>query len=74
MMRLRSMLFVPGDSDRKFAKARDIGADALILDLEDSVAPSMKSRCPRESRLRCWTTIRRAIGSSSSAPIRLIPG
>jgi citrate lyase subunit beta / citryl-CoA lyase len=36
------MLFVPGDSDRKFAKAAGIGADALILDLEDSVAPSMK--------------------------------
>jgi citrate lyase subunit beta / citryl-CoA lyase len=37
------MLFVPGDSDRKFAKAAGIGADALILDLEDSVAPSMKA-------------------------------
>jgi citrate lyase subunit beta / citryl-CoA lyase len=42
-MRLRSMLFVPGDSERKFAKASGIGADALILDLEDSVAPSMKA-------------------------------
>lgn len=41
-MRLRSLLFVPGDSEKKFAKARTIGADALILDLEDSVAPSMK--------------------------------
>jgi citrate lyase subunit beta / citryl-CoA lyase len=41
-MRLRSLLFVPGDSDRKFAKAKDSGADALILDLEDSVAPSRK--------------------------------
>lgn len=41
-MRLRSLLFVPGDSDRKIAKARDIGADALILDLEDAVAPSRK--------------------------------
>lgn len=41
-MRLRSLLFVPGDSERKFAKARDIGADVLILDLEDAVAPSMK--------------------------------
>lgn len=41
-MRLRSMLFVPGDSDRKFAKASGIGADALILDLEDSVAPERK--------------------------------
>lgn len=43
MMRLRSMLFVPGDSAKKFAKARCVGADALILDLEDSVAPSMKA-------------------------------
>lgn len=42
-MRLRSMLFVPGDSERKFDKASGIGADALILDLEDAVAPSMKA-------------------------------
>ena len=42
-MRLRSLLFVPGDSERKFAKARGIGADALILDLEDSVAPPQKA-------------------------------
>ncbi|WP_439569732.1 HpcH/HpaI aldolase/citrate lyase family protein [Sphingopyxis sp.] len=41
-MRLRSLLFVPGDSEKKFAKASGIGADILILDLEDSVAPSMK--------------------------------
>lgn len=41
-MRLRSLLFVPGDSERKFAKAAGIGADALILDLEDAVAQSRK--------------------------------
>jgi citrate lyase subunit beta / citryl-CoA lyase len=41
-MRLRSLLFVPGDSDRKFAKARECGADVLFLDLEDAVAPSQK--------------------------------
>jgi citrate lyase subunit beta / citryl-CoA lyase len=41
-MRLRSLLFVPGDSERKFAKAHSAGADALILDLEDAVAPSRK--------------------------------
>ncbi|MCY0095091.1 HpcH/HpaI aldolase/citrate lyase family protein [Hoeflea ulvae] len=35
---MRSMLFVPGDSDRKMRKASACGADALILDLEDSVA------------------------------------
>jgi citrate lyase subunit beta/citryl-CoA lyase len=42
-MRLRSLLFVPGDSERKFAKARGAGADALILDLEDSVASLQKA-------------------------------
>ncbi|MFO7277173.1 MAG: CoA ester lyase [Pseudomonadota bacterium] len=36
---LRSLLFVPGDSERKLAKAAASAADALILDLEDSVAP-----------------------------------
>ncbi len=29
-MRLRSLLFVPGGSERKFAKAREFGADPLI--------------------------------------------
>jgi citrate lyase subunit beta/citryl-CoA lyase len=37
-MIIRSWLFVPGDSERKLEKARHNGADALILDLEDSVA------------------------------------
>jgi citrate lyase subunit beta / citryl-CoA lyase len=38
-MILRSMLFVPGDSERKLARGETSDADALILDLEDSVAP-----------------------------------
>jgi citrate lyase subunit beta/citryl-CoA lyase len=42
-MKLRSLLFVPADSEHKFAKASGIGADALILDLEDSVAPPRKA-------------------------------
>jgi citrate lyase subunit beta / citryl-CoA lyase len=42
-MRLRSLLFVPGDSERKLAKAAGVEADVLILDLEDSVAPSQKA-------------------------------
>lgn len=41
-MKLRSPLFAPGDSDRKIAKALALPADAVILDLEDSVAPSAK--------------------------------
>lgn len=40
---MRSLLFVPGDSARKLDKAMQSGADALILDLEDSVAPSGKA-------------------------------
>lgn len=40
---MRSMLFVPADSDRKLAKAASAGADALILDLEDSVQPLRKA-------------------------------
>lgn len=42
MSALRSMLFIPGDSDKKLAKADTCGADALILDLEDSVVPANK--------------------------------
>lgn len=41
-MRLRSLLFAPGDSDRKIAKALAGEADAIILDLEDAVAPAAK--------------------------------
>jgi citrate lyase subunit beta/citryl-CoA lyase len=41
-VRLRSLLFVPGDSEKKFAKASQTAADVLILDLEDSVAPAVK--------------------------------
>jgi citrate lyase subunit beta/citryl-CoA lyase len=40
---MRSLLFVPGDSPRKLAKGLESGADALILDLEDSVAGDRKA-------------------------------
>ncbi len=38
----RSVLYVPGSNGRALAKARQLPADALILDLEDAVAPSAK--------------------------------
>ena len=37
-MTLKSLLFVPGDSEKKMAKAASTGADALLLDLEDAVS------------------------------------
>jgi len=40
---LRSFLFVPGDSERKQVRALGSGADALILDLEDSVDPANRA-------------------------------
>ncbi len=49
-MRMRSLMFVPGDSDNKLGKADDLGADIIILDLEDSVAPSRKDAARAMSR------------------------
>ena len=40
---MRSLLFVPGDRPDRFGKAIAAGADAIILDLEDSVAPNAKA-------------------------------
>jgi len=41
-MRLRSLLFVPGDRPERFDKALASGADVIILDLEDSVSAQNK--------------------------------
>ena len=38
----RSVLYIPGDKPRVLEKARELAADVLILDLEDSVAPEAK--------------------------------
>ena len=41
---MRSLLFVPGDSEKKLEKAPACGADVIILDLEDAVAPAAKQQ------------------------------
>jgi citrate lyase subunit beta/citryl-CoA lyase len=41
---IRSLLYVPASSERFLAKAHERGADAIILDLEDAVAPREKAR------------------------------
>lgn len=43
----RSLLFAPGDSERKLAKAGASGADLVLLDLEDAVAAANKSEARR---------------------------
>lgn len=53
---LRSMLFIPGDSEKKLAKADACGADAVIIDLEDSVAPERKDYARQLTREFLQTT------------------
>ena len=47
---MRSLLFVPADSERKLARGLESGADALILDLEDSVAAPNRPMARRQAR------------------------
>jgi citrate lyase subunit beta/citryl-CoA lyase len=47
---MRSLLFIPADSERKLARASQSGADALILDLEDSVVPANRPLARRQAR------------------------
>ena len=61
-MRLRSLLFVPGDRPDRMNKASGAGADALILDLEDSVAPPNKE----EARRAISAVLSRSLCSSAS--------
>ena len=42
VLRRRSVLFMPASNPRAMAKARDLACDAVILDLEDAVAPEAK--------------------------------
>jgi citrate lyase subunit beta/citryl-CoA lyase len=59
MARLRSLLFVPGDRPERMEKALMMEADALILDLEDAVAPAAKPAA-REMVAAFLATERRA--------------
>eukprot|EP01037_Dinobryon_pediforme_P004272 gene4272-4322_t len=64
---MRSLLFVPGDSERKIAKGLASAADALILDLEDAVAPERKAA----ARALCAEVLAQARGSSKKLVVRI---
>ncbi|MDP3552022.1 MAG: CoA ester lyase [Novosphingobium sp.] len=53
----RSWLFVPGDSEKKLGKAMTTGAHAVIVDLEDAVAPAAKPQA--RILARDWLAIHR---------------
>lgn len=67
----RSWLFIPGDSDKKLDKADGSTADALILDLEDSVAPQAKP-VAREKVL-AHLSARPRVGRKSLLYVRVNP-
>lgn len=80
----RSWLFIPGDSAKKLAKADDCGADAVIIDLEDSVAPSAKDdaraltaaflaeRPAGKRRCRLWVRINPLDGNDWRADLEAV--
>jgi len=74
----RSYLFVPADSERKMKKASDVGADALILDLEDSVPPDSRpaarelSRNYLVDRERVWVRINPIDSADAAADLEAV--
>jgi citrate lyase subunit beta/citryl-CoA lyase len=67
-MRLRSLLFVPGDRPERMGKALGLGADALILDWEDSVTPEA-----RPAARRAVTTLLCTVRCKTKVFIRVNP-
>jgi citrate lyase subunit beta/citryl-CoA lyase len=70
-MHHRSMLFVPGDSERKLAKGEGAGADALILDLEDAVAAERRPFA--RGLVREYLSARRADARRPALWVRINP-
>ena len=64
---VRSALFVPLADERFLAKAHERGADALLLDLEDSVPPAQKA----EARARLPEAVRRLAAAGAAAMVRV---
>ncbi len=84
-MSARSLLFVPGDSERKLAKCSDSGADIVILDLEDSVDPAHKSAArsrvadflaarPASAAMRFWVRINPLTTPEAAADLAAVIG
>ncbi len=63
---MRSLLFVPADSERKIAKGMSSAADALILDLEDSVGPDNKPTARRMCVEVLGSVLGSALGSAKN--------
>jgi citrate lyase subunit beta/citryl-CoA lyase len=65
-LRLRSVLYMPGANERALEKARELPVDALILDLEDAVAPAAKE----EARERVCALVTEGVYGERTVAIR----
>lgn len=68
---MRSMLFVPADSEKKLSKSLTSPADVLILDLEDSVAASKRPEARK--MISAWMPEARAGGLKAKLYVRINP-
>lgn len=68
-MPMRSWLFVPGDSEKKLAKVAACGADVVIVDLEDAVAPQAKQNA--RALTREWLREQSASGQPGERWVRI---
>jgi citrate lyase subunit beta/citryl-CoA lyase len=68
-MPMRSWLFVPGDSEKKLAKVASCGADVVIVDLEDAVAPQAKAMA--RGLTREWLTAQRRAAPAAQLWVRI---
>jgi citrate lyase subunit beta/citryl-CoA lyase len=79
-VKLRSLLFVPGDRPDRMEKALNSGADALILDLEDSVAASARPEARRavaaflqaNGQARLWVRVNPLDGADNEKDLAAI--
>jgi len=68
---MRSMLFVPADSEKKLSKSLTSPADALILDLEDSVAAARRPEARK--MISAWIPEARSGGIKAKLYVRINP-
>ena len=68
-MPMRSWLFVPGDSEKKLSKVASCGADVVIVDLEDAVAPQAKEAA--RALARDWLAAQRRAGGAGQRWVRI---
>jgi citrate lyase subunit beta/citryl-CoA lyase len=76
---IRSWLFAPGYNEKLLVKAFEVGADAVMLDLEDSVPSDRKEKARRlvaETALanRCWVRVNRPLTDDCRRDIELVGG